>query len=423
VAAEFTSWKEIANYLNVSVRTAQHWEAKQGLPVRRLPGGRGRVLAIAAELDAWKQSGPGPQNSTGSRVWWRSRWMLATIFALLLLGCAGVVAWVLLRPGVPAHWRIARDSFVVRDDRGVELWRHTFDRELSSFSTHPDLEANVVRIVDVDDDGAVEVLFGVRPSCTDCPGQQKVYCFSAAGAVKWTFDTGREVKTETGQVIPNSFAITSVVVGPLGRGGRKAVLVISVHNSEEFSQVCLLSPTGERTQEYWHAGHVGNMPDAVAIGDPGGAGSNLLFLSGISNPRRAATLVVLDPAAMSGASWEDAPRDRLEGFPTAKETVRIFFPRSRANLASGSLYNRGRQITLRAGFIGVETQENWANDNASINYSIKPSDFTVYQVGFADSFRMFQARLRTEGKIRQEFQESEESERLLQSIGRIRAPQ
>jgi hypothetical protein len=34
------SWKDIANYLQVSVRTAQLWEAQRGLPIPHLPGGR-----------------------------------------------------------------------------------------------------------------------------------------------------------------------------------------------------------------------------------------------------------------------------------------------------------------------------------------------------------------------------------------------
>src|SRR5262245_31265703 len=52
-----SSWKEVASYLDVSVRTAQMWEADRGLPVNRLPGGRGVVWADKAELDNWRKSG------------------------------------------------------------------------------------------------------------------------------------------------------------------------------------------------------------------------------------------------------------------------------------------------------------------------------------------------------------------------------
>lgn len=51
---ELTSWKEIATFLGVSVRTAQKWEAERGLPVRRLPGGRSHVSARIEDLAAWR---------------------------------------------------------------------------------------------------------------------------------------------------------------------------------------------------------------------------------------------------------------------------------------------------------------------------------------------------------------------------------
>ena len=52
---EMGSWKEIAHHLGVNVRTAQKWERERGLPVRRASGVRGRVSAVAASLDAWKE--------------------------------------------------------------------------------------------------------------------------------------------------------------------------------------------------------------------------------------------------------------------------------------------------------------------------------------------------------------------------------
>jgi TolB-like protein/Flp pilus assembly protein TadD len=54
-----TSWKEIATHLGVSVRTAQRWEATEGLPVRRHQHSRmSSVYADPEELDRWWQSRP-----------------------------------------------------------------------------------------------------------------------------------------------------------------------------------------------------------------------------------------------------------------------------------------------------------------------------------------------------------------------------
>ncbi len=65
---ELTSWKQIAAHLGVNVRTAQKWERERGLPVRRLPGGRGRVVVETAILDRWKSARPAlPSEGTAFR--------------------------------------------------------------------------------------------------------------------------------------------------------------------------------------------------------------------------------------------------------------------------------------------------------------------------------------------------------------------
>jgi len=48
------SWKEIASYLGVGVRTAQRWKEERGLPVRQ-PGAsrRSAVLGVPEEIDRW----------------------------------------------------------------------------------------------------------------------------------------------------------------------------------------------------------------------------------------------------------------------------------------------------------------------------------------------------------------------------------
>src|SRR5262249_30356001 len=48
------TWQDVASYLGVSVRTAQTYEKTMGLPVRRMPGRRGRIIADPAELDRWR---------------------------------------------------------------------------------------------------------------------------------------------------------------------------------------------------------------------------------------------------------------------------------------------------------------------------------------------------------------------------------
>ena len=52
-----TSWKEIAQFLERSVRTVQGWEKKEALPVyRHLHQRQSSVYAYPEELHAWWQN-------------------------------------------------------------------------------------------------------------------------------------------------------------------------------------------------------------------------------------------------------------------------------------------------------------------------------------------------------------------------------
>src|SRR5215204_978203 len=60
------SWKEIASYLNRSVRTVHRWEKDEGLPVHRHQHRElGSVFAYRAELDAWFST-RSPQSESGN---------------------------------------------------------------------------------------------------------------------------------------------------------------------------------------------------------------------------------------------------------------------------------------------------------------------------------------------------------------------
>src|SRR5450755_3270608 len=50
------SWKEIAAFFGRDERTVKRWEGQRGLPVHRVPGGRGTVYAFTQELTAWLRS-------------------------------------------------------------------------------------------------------------------------------------------------------------------------------------------------------------------------------------------------------------------------------------------------------------------------------------------------------------------------------
>ena len=106
---ELTSWKEIAAYLGVSVKTAQLWERDRAMPVRRLPGGRGRVWADAAELDAWKNQQPAVP--TARR--WAWPWALAA--AMVLVVPALGLLWLRPASAPPDSITAEQDGFTIFD--------------------------------------------------------------------------------------------------------------------------------------------------------------------------------------------------------------------------------------------------------------------------------------------------------------------
>ena len=92
-AERLESWKEIATYLNRSVRTVHRWEKEEGLPVhRQLHKELGSVFAYKGELDAWSQARSvrtdGPEDTKKSRSPNRSRLVVTVGLAgaVLLIG-------------------------------------------------------------------------------------------------------------------------------------------------------------------------------------------------------------------------------------------------------------------------------------------------------------------------------------------------
>ncbi|MBI5283165.1 MAG: hypothetical protein HY858_15885 [Candidatus Solibacter usitatus] len=87
---DLQSWKEIAAYLCVHMRTAQTWERTHDMPVRHFPGAKGRVAASSAELEAWRRAQFAlPSGRHGSR-----RRFVAIAAAVPLVG---VAAWLTRR--------------------------------------------------------------------------------------------------------------------------------------------------------------------------------------------------------------------------------------------------------------------------------------------------------------------------------------
>ncbi len=176
-------WKEIADHFGVTVRTVQLWEAEKGLPVRRLPGERGRAYAAEAELRAWRETGAGtgaagavPANGSGGRT----RRLAGGLVLLGLAVLGGWLGWRSLRFRQPLAARVEGGVLVALDQALDTLWRTAVGAEAVAGIPHAG-QSSGVQVLDLDGDGRNEVLFLKRHGGTNPPSGE-LLCFSVRGS-------------------------------------------------------------------------------------------------------------------------------------------------------------------------------------------------------------------------------------------------
>ena len=304
---ELRSWKEIAELLEVTVRTAQRWEKEKGLPVRRDGPGKGHVVADAAELLAWREAGDLEDQSAAEFLPQPKRvepllvYAAAVTFALL-----GVLAWMWIhadRTGPPSEYRVTGKTLQALDDRGRPVWVVKFPDELLPQAY--DTGAARVLFEDIDGDGEIETLFSYQPATRRVEGTELI-CFSQKGREKWRFRPGRGSSEGTK---PEAYIVADFLTLPgLGERGRRVVMV-SNHATGDEGHVEVLTAAGKRMGEYRHSGRLLRVQRREGVG----VNPDEFLAGGSDREKQCATLLVLDASAGTGL---------------IKEKMRIFFPNS-----------------------------------------------------------------------------------------------
>lgn len=365
------SWKEIASHFGVSVRTVQAWEGEKGLPVHRMPGARGRVYAYEEELQGWvagpEMSGTPAAVSDSRRR--RRRWRLWAwplgAAALLSLLAMGLRLWP---QGVePSGVEVRGRSIVVNDSEGKKLWEYAFpDLPTPGWAqTDPELfELTRPAVGDFDADGRREVIFTYLAGFRN-EHLSEVYCFESDGKLRWKYRPGRLVSAPNGNFPPPYMIRMTIPVAP-GNGMPGLIIVVSFHYYEYAAQVTALSLQGKVMGEYWHSGHffVGTVADLEQDG------RNVLYLAGITNPTREATIVALDPADLGGASQEQDPDYQLQGFEAGKEVARIILPASEITRQTRA-FPIPNSIQARAGELELHVRQSYSASSAAAGPEIE----------------------------------------------------
>jgi hypothetical protein len=280
------SWKEIAAFLGVTVRSVQRWES-DGLPVYRQGDGRkARVFAYPDEVKEWLEAGglqgreaeseavaaapeipPPPQWTPRGPLW------AMGVAAVALVGA--ILWWTGVFPAtpVPARWTLEGSTLRVVDAAEHLCW----ERTLPPFG--PAFEARVsdkVVIADIDGDGRSEVLLSYVPAGHEQAG--RLMCFDHRGRLRWESPFGAARTFGTRQFDANYIG---VFVKPVIARGRRMLLTTANHHIWYPAQAALLDPaSGKVVEEYWHPGAIHH----CAIHDIDGDGQPEAVFGGVNNP-------------------------------------------------------------------------------------------------------------------------------------------
>lgn len=326
------SWKAIAAYLRRDERTVRRWEREQGLPVRRLPGGRGvSVFAYVSEIEAWLKQArePGtPDVPQPPRRVWRLPW----IAAALLLGAGMLASRAVLNlkaldEGLTAT--LIGDAIVARDGAGSERWRHSFGgmrvEAPSERRRHP-----------------VEIFRGAPPRVIAATGLQvsmadetvgggQLLSLTLNGGLANVFSFDDRLTFGAG-TYERPWGITDFRVAE--RGGGRSIAVAAHHYQWWPSIVTILDDRWQRRGAFVNAGWLERVH---------WLSHDRLVVGGFSEASDGGVVALLDPNALDGQS----PVSRDSRFYCTDcgphRPIRYaVMPRSEINRVTASRFNRAR---------------------------------------------------------------------------------
>ncbi|HSA96585.1 MAG TPA: hypothetical protein VLJ16_11060 [Acidobacteriota bacterium] len=395
------SWKEIAAYLGVDIRTCHRWEDQRGMPVHRIEGAEKKspVFAYKDELDAWFKDTYKASDTAVFKVKKRSPWKKWA------LGGAGVIvlAGAFLREGrllkkpQPADFGIEGSFLVIRDKTGRELWRwdtgmedlkpESFYRAAFQHRTHHD-NGNIlpaIIIKDIDKDGSNEVLFAPK-GANDQTGEGWLYCYDRKGEKRWEYRVDKELRCG-GTVYSPDYRIAGFHTHDLVGDGKCEIVVESFHAPNWPCQLALLDASGKKLGEYWNAGYLRD----VAYWDLDGDGRDELIVVGVNKEYRSGCLIVFDPRRIGGSSPQTGAF-ACEGLGLGTELYYVVTPPTEVTEALGP-------YTADLYLLDVtENKRIRATSSLGLMYEFD-FDLKPLQVGPGDGFKILVQRLAAEGKI------------------------
>lgn len=395
------SWKAIAEYLRRDVGTVRRWEREVGLPVRRLPGGRGRsVFAYTSEIDAWlttSQKGQASQADVApdarARQASRRRLVLTrTLAAAFVVGMIGLVLWSRSARLTATDLRIAvsPDGVVAFDGRTTERWRYRFPVE---YATGLPIMPEPWRVLT--NPPAVYVATATRERHSDHRIESgSLLWLDPSGRLRRSFSFADAVSFQ-GTKYESPWAITSFAVDDTS--GRRQIAVAAHHHLWSASLVTVLDDQWRRLGTFVHFGW---------IEDVRWLAPNRLLIAGYSNAHDGGMVALLDPTAPGSIEGQGPEPPGTAGYcetcGMARPLRMVVLPRSDLNRATASRFNRA-VLQVTADRVVARTIEVPAGqegqDGADAVYELTPS-LDLISASFSTSYVAVRRALEAQGRLK-----------------------
>lgn len=267
-----------------------------------------------------------------------------------VVGVAGYVSVrVLAAHSEPQFGRMDGSTLTIFNVEGKELWRKIFPDGFAPDWYYQRGIASRIWFGDLEGGGRTSVLFlyssGGQPSRSST-----LICYSGKGEERWRWTPGRALPELEGS--PATFRTVALKVLKATEKRPPRIVVSSIHDTWWPSYIAVLDSGGKTISEYWHSGAL----NYLVLADLDGDGKEEIVSTGIDNGYHQATLIVLDPDKVFGASTEVRSEFQIHGMGVAQERLRLLFPRSDLNRALFT-FNMANEPTIDHGSIRLTVAE------------------------------------------------------------------
>jgi hypothetical protein len=292
----------------------------------------------------------------------------------------------------PKFGRLDGSTLEIFNAEGKELWRKAFPEGFSSNWYYEKGQAPRMWFGDLEGKGRTDVLFLYLPANSPLSRSTTLICYSDRGKERWRWTPGRELPELKGSAA--TFWTVALRVLKATEKRPPQIVILSSHDLWWPSQVAILDSNGKTISEYWHSGSLNSM----VLADLDGNGKEEIIATGVANGYdHQATLVVLDPDRVFGASSEVRPEFQIQGMGLAQERLRLLFPRSDLNRALYQ-FNQAKDPMVERGSLRLAVMECITPLGCGIWYEFDKNFRLIAAYAGGDEFRSAHERFYQTGK-------------------------